>query len=52
MNMIIDRAYAQAHNMRAIDIEAIAVWHMERSEDPFDRHDMIAYRLFKLARSL
>lgn len=52
MNTIIDLAYALANRMTARDVIAIAVWHMDRSEVDGDRHDIIAFRLFKLARSL
>ena len=40
-------------DLTSAQAEAIAVWHMEHAEWEWgNRHDMIAFRLFKLARDL
>jgi hypothetical protein len=35
-------------NMTRAQAIAIADWHMDRSERDGDRHDMIAFRIFRL----
>ncbi len=52
MNAIITREYAIRAGMTAAQISSIADWHMHQSEREFDRHDIIAFRLFKLANSM
>jgi len=52
MNPIISMKYATSHGMTATDVRCIAAWHMDRSEKDGDRHDMIAFRLYRIAAAL
>lgn len=52
LNRVITVADAQANGDTPNSIMSIADWHDARSEKSGDRHDMLSFRLHKLARDL